>query len=298
MTRPGVSAGDGTGSGTGADLWIRRFHPVADPARRLVCFPHAGGSAPFFFPLSQELSAPAGPGRRGVDVLAVQYPGRQDRLGEPAVTSIAGLAEGIATALRPWAGEPLTFFGHSMGAVVAFEVALRLRARGQDGPVRLIASGRRAPSRYRQRQDVHGRDDAGIVAELRQLAGTDPRLLGDEEILRMILPAIRADYTAVETYRSEPGAVLPCPVTVFTGDADPQVTLDEAQAWREHTIAGFDLRVFPGGHFYLAEDPGPVIAAIRAELAARAPAVPASAVPAPAVPEPPSQAASSRTSAR
>ncbi|WP_250285771.1 alpha/beta fold hydrolase [Frankia sp. CiP1_Cm_nod2] len=292
-------------------MWIRRFHAVADPAGRLVCFPHAGGSAPFFFPLSQELSASAGPGRPGVEVLAVQYPGRQDRLGEPAVTSIAGLAEGIATALLPWGGEPLTFFGHSMGAVVAFEVALRLRARGQDGPVRLLASGRRAPSRYRQRQDVHRRDDAGIVAELRQLAGTDSRLLGDEEILRMILPAIRADYTAVETYRSAPDAVVHCPVTVFTGDVDPQVTIDEAQAWRGHTTGAFGLRVFPGGHFYLAEDPGAVIAAIRAELAASppvsapavshpaasVPTVPALAAPAEVSPEP-SQAASSRTSAR
>ncbi|WP_131770499.1 thioesterase II family protein [Candidatus Protofrankia californiensis] len=292
MTRPGTSTGGGTNTGT--DLWIRRFHPVPDPALRLVCFPHAGGSATFFFPLSRELSAPAAPGRPGVEVIAVQYPGRQDRRGEPAIDTVAELAEKITAALRPWAAEPLTFFGHSMGAVVAFEVARRLRAGGDAGPTLLIASGRRAPSRQRPHQDVHRRDDAGIVAELRRLAGTDSRLLGDEEILRMILPAIRADYTAIETYQPGEEALVHCPVTAFTGDTDPQTTIDEADAWRDHTTGAFGLRVFPGGHFYLAEDPGPVIAAIRAELGAQTAAVPAASGPSPK----PSQAASSRTSAR
>jgi surfactin synthase thioesterase subunit len=249
----------------GADLWIRRFHPASGSTRRLVCFPHAGGSAVFFFPLSRELSAPAGARQFGVEVLAVQYPGRQDRHAEPAIDTIAGLADEITHALRPWAAEPLAFFGHSMGAVVAFEVARRMEARGDAGPTRLIVSGRRAPARERH-QDVHLRDDAGIVAELRRLAGTDTRLLGDEEILRMILPAIRADYTAIETYRPGEGAVVRCPVTAFTGDADPQTTIDEADAWRDHTTGAFALRVFPGGHFYLAETPGSVIAAIGAEM--------------------------------
>ncbi|SOE09139.1 Surfactin synthase thioesterase subunit [Streptomyces sp. 2323.1] len=231
-------------------LWCRRFHPAPDAGRRLVCFPHAGGSASFYHPVSAALSP-------RVDVLAVQYPGRQDRRQEPALDDIGLLADRIAEALGAWTDRPLTFFGHSMGALVAFEVARRLERDG-DGPVRLFASGRRAPSAYRDEQ-VHRRDDDGIVAELRALSGTDARVLDDEEMLRMVLPALRSDYKAVETYRSEPGAVVRCPVTVLVGDDDPKTSLDEARSWDAHTTDACDLRVFPGGHFYLADRPTEVM---------------------------------------
>lgn len=231
-------------------LWCRRFHPAPDAGRRLVCFPHAGGSASFYHPVSAALSP-------GVDVLAVQYPGRQDRRHEPAIDDIGLLADRIAEALGAWTDRPLTFFGHSMGALVAFEVARRLERDG-DGPVRLFASGRRAPSAYRDEQ-VHRRDDDGIVAELRALSGTDSRVLDDEEMLRMVLPALRSDYKAVETYRSEPGAVVRCPVTVLVGDDDPKTSLAEARSWDAHTAGACDLQVFPGGHFYLADRPKEVM---------------------------------------
>ncbi|MFE3643182.1 thioesterase II family protein [Streptomyces sp. NPDC059169] len=231
-------------------LWCRRFHPAPDAGRRLVCFPHAGGSASFYHPVSAALSP-------GVDVLAVQYPGRQDRRQEPAVDDIGLLADLIAEALEAWTDRPLTFFGHSMGAVVAFEVARRLERDG-DGPVRLFASGRRAPSAYRDEQ-VHRRDDDGIVAELRALSGTDSRVLDDEEMLRMVLPALRSDYKAVETYRCEPGAVVRCPVTVLVGDDDSKTSLGEARSWDSHTTGTCDLQVFPGGHFYLVDRPKEVM---------------------------------------
>ncbi|MEU8686318.1 alpha/beta fold hydrolase [Streptomyces sp. NPDC048611] len=242
-------------------LWCRRFHPAPDAGRRLVCFPHAGGSASFYHPVSAALSP-------GVDVIAVQYPGRQDRRREPAIDDIRLLADRIAEALGAWSDRPLTFFGHSMGALVAFEVARRLERDG-DGPVRLFASGRRAPSAYRDEQ-VHRQDDDGLVAELRALSGTDSRLLDDDEMLRMVLPALRNDYKAVETYRSEPAAVVRCPVTVLVGDEDPKTTLDEAGAWDTHTTGGFDLRVFPGGHFYLADRPDEVMTVLSDHFTAAA----------------------------
>lgn len=105
---------------TGA--WVRRFHPDGrDAAHRLICFPHAGGSASFYFPVSRALTP-------GVDVLAIQYPGRQDRRHEPCIDSIAALADALAEEVRPWCDRPVTFFGHSMGATLAFEVARRLEA--------------------------------------------------------------------------------------------------------------------------------------------------------------------------
>ncbi|MDI5968716.1 thioesterase II family protein [Streptomyces sp. SL13] len=234
-------------------LWIRRFHPAPAAGERLVCFPHAGGSASFFLPVSTALSP-------GVEVLAVQYPGRQDRRAEPGIPSVPDLADRIAQALTGWDDKPLTFFGHSMGAAVAFEVARRMEAEGR-GPVRLFASGRNAPSRPRD-ENVHLRDDAGLIAELRKLNGTDSSLLEDEELLAMILPATRSDYTAIETYRCAEETQVACPVTVLVGDDDPKTTLDDARAWKLHTTGPFDMRIFNGGHFYLSRRSAEVLAVL------------------------------------
>ncbi|MGY1434191.1 thioesterase II family protein [Streptomyces reniochalinae] len=224
------------------ELWLRRFHPAPDASTRLVCFPHAGGSASFYFPVSKTLSP-------DVDVLAVQYPGRQDRRNEPAVESIGELADLIAPMLRPLTDRPVAFFGHSMGAVIAFEVAQRLERDGVT-PFLLFASGRRAPSAVRS-ESVHRESDDTLIAELQRLSGTDARMLGDEEVLRMILPSLRSDYKAIETYRCTPGARVSCPIDVLIGDSDPHASLDEAGAWSEHTTGPCDVEVFDGGHFYL-----------------------------------------------
>jgi pyochelin biosynthetic protein PchC len=231
-----------TGSALENDLWLRRFTPGPPGAVRLICFPHAGGSASFYLPVSRALAPVA-------DVLAVQYPGRQDRRTEKCLDSIDELADRIGEVLVPLADRPLVFFGHSMGALLAFEVARRLKGQGIV-PRHLFASGRRAPSRHRA-ESVHTLDDAGIIAEMVALSGTDRAILGDPEVLSMVLPAIRGDYHAVETYRYPGGAPLSCPITVLTGDADPRVSLDEAEAWKEHTSDGYDLRVLSGGHFFL-----------------------------------------------
>jgi surfactin synthase thioesterase subunit len=249
----------------GGEPWLQRFHRTGQAANRLVCFPHAGGSASFYHPLSQAL-APA------TEVVAVQYPGRQDRRREPPAEDIGPLADAVADVLESSAELPTAFFGHSMGAIVAFEVARRLEQRGSAGcPVLLFASGRRAPSRHRD-ESVHRRTDDGVIAEIEQLGGTDARVLADPELLRMILPAIRGDYRAIETYRCAPGPPLGCAVTVLVGDDDPRTTLDEAGAWREHTSGPFDLRVFPGGHFYLTSHAEAVTEAVRTGLAGLGPA--------------------------
>jgi pyochelin biosynthesis protein PchC len=239
--------------------WLRRYHQADTGAPVLVCFAHAGGSASYFHPVSARLS-PA------LDVVAVQYPGRQDRRTEDPIDSIAGFADAVLPVLRPLADAPrMALFGHSMGAVIAYEVALRLAAAGAAPLERLFVSGRRAPSRVRA-GTVHQRDDAGVLAELRTLGGTDTSLLDDPELQALVLPAVRADYRAVETYREVPGRMLDCPVTALIGDVDPQVTEEEARDWAGHTTGPFELRVFPGGHFYLQEQAGAVIDLIAARL--------------------------------
>jgi pyochelin biosynthetic protein PchC len=242
----------------GSETWIRRYHPAPQSPIRLVCFPHAGGSASFFHPVSARLS-PA------IDVCAVQYPGRQDRRTEANIDNIPDLAEAILQVVRQLADRPLAFFGHSMGATLAYEVALRLEKEGVAPLARLFASGRRAPSRYRP-ESVHRYDDQRILAELRMLGGSESHLLGDPEVLQMVLPAIRGDYRAIETYRHTPDQTLRCPVVVLVGDRDPRVSLDEAKAWAGHTTGPFDLRVFPGGHFYLSEHHQEVIRLVSDEL--------------------------------
>jgi len=236
---------------TGDDLWCRRYRPARNATARLVCFPHAGGSAPFFLPVSVALSP-------GVDVVAIQYPGRQERRTEQPIADLMLLADCLYDILRRQPELPLTLFGHSLGALVGFEVTRRLEADGHP-PVRLFASGRRGPSTYRD-EKIHLRDDAGIMAELRRMNGTASAVLGDEEMMRAALPALRADYQAAETYDCAPEVTVSCPVTALTGDRDPKTTVAEARAWAQHTTGAFDLRVFAGGsHFFLTEQPEEVM---------------------------------------
>ncbi|MFF3662132.1 thioesterase II family protein [Streptomyces olivochromogenes] len=225
--------------------WVRRFTPCPPSAPRLICFPHVGGAASAYLALSRALAP-------HVEVLALQYPARQDRRHEPHPGSVPGLADGVAGALSTVLDDrPYAFFGHSMGALLAFETARRTAAAGVRGPVRLFASARRAPSVPRA-EAVHLRDDAGLLAEIRRLSGTDRQVLEDEELLALALPTIRADYRAVETYRYVPAAPLDCPVTVFAGDRDTETdTPDLVAEWAGLTTADTDLRVFAGGHFYL-----------------------------------------------
>lgn len=223
--------------------WVRRFHRSPECAARLVCFPHAGGSASYYFSLSERLAP-------GVETLALQYPGRQDRSSEPALRSLADLADRSFEALADWPDDrPLVLFGHSLGSVLAFEVAVRLQAAGRT-PARVVVSGYPAPSVLRG-GDIHRRGDAGIIEELRTVGGTDPVWLENAEFMASVLPALRADYTAIETHPRQAGVRLDAPLTMLVGDDDPHTTVDEARAWADHTTAGFDLRVFPGGHFYL-----------------------------------------------
>jgi surfactin synthase thioesterase subunit len=238
----------------GNDLWCRRYRPVRDGADQLVCFPHAGGSASFYLPVSAALSPV-------IDVVSIQYPGRQDRRSEQPVDDIALLADQIYAVLREQCDKPSTFFGHSMGAIVAFEVARRLEADGH-APVRIFASGRRAPSTHRY-ETVHLRDDAGILTEVRSLNGTNSAILEEDEMMRAVLPALRADYRAIETYACGPEVTVTCSISVLVGEDDSKVTFDEASAWAGHTTGTFSIRMFAGGHFYLVDHSHDILEILR-----------------------------------
>ena len=226
---------------TGA--WTRRFHPADDNIATVLCLPHAGGSAVYFHRLSTLLAPRVG-------VLAAQYPGRADRAAEAPIDDLRELARRLLAALPPPGPGPLVVFGHSMGALLGYEVARGLEAAGRPCAA-LIVSGRAAPH-CPHRNPMYDKPDAAIRAEIEGLGAPGAELLADPEIAALALPLIRADYKAVETYVHRPAPPLACPVHGLVGEKDPKARVDEVSAWAEHTTGGFDLTVFPdGGHFAL-----------------------------------------------
>lgn len=241
--------------------WLRALRAVPGARVVVVCFPAGGGAAGAFRPFAQQLA-------QGIAVYGVQYPGRQDRLEEPPIADLAALAERITADLQAW--DPvssLALFGHSMGATIAFEVARRLQHSGRI-PVRLFVSGRIAPDApYSGR--LHAGSDADLIADLERLANDAARVAAlrtDPELAELVLAPLRADYRAVETYVFEPGERLRCPMSVLLGDADPTVTVEQAQRWRTHTDADVEVTTFPGGHFYLDTRVREVAAHVSARL--------------------------------
>lgn len=243
--------------------WFRRLTKVSGNGPRLVCFPHAGGSATAYTQLAHALPA-------DFDVVAVQYPGRQDRYLEAPFTSLDPLVEAVAgelaVELAAEPGRPYALFGHSMGALVAFETARRLALDGLPSPRRLFLSGRPAPGPLTSAHYHY--DDDGMLAEVRRLGGTDQAMLDNPEVLEMVLPALRADYRALGAYTWRDGEPLTAPVTALTGDSDPMVTVEEAGTWREKTSGEFTLKVFPGGHFYLNDQLGRIAETVTEGLLA------------------------------
>ncbi|MGW4065979.1 thioesterase II family protein [Nocardia grenadensis] len=227
--------------------WLRELKPGRTGYSALVCFPPGGGSATSY----RDLAASFGP---GPSVYAAQYPGRQNRIGEGFVSSISDLADHLAAATESLVPGGPVLFGHSMGATVAFETARRLEARGR--PVAaLFVSGRPDPA-FVDQGTLHRGTDTELIAELERLAN-DPAtvtILRDEPALaEMVLPAVRNDYRAVETYRYREGERLRCDIVALLGRSDPTTTPEQLARWREHTSGDFAVRLFPGGHFYLDE---------------------------------------------
>jgi len=236
----------------GKDPWIKPLRGAAEPRARVLFLPHAGGAASFYAPFAWRFPD-------GYDVAAVQYPGRQERFGEPFVTTVEGLAERLLPSLRRWAAEPvpLVLVGHSMGASVAFESVLRLGSDRLTARCRLVVSGRAAPSAGRETPAFDS--DQDLVDHLARLGGTDAAIFSSPDLMELVLPAVRSDYRAVARYRPVPEAVVDAPVLCLTGDGDPQVTPEEAAAWKSHTTAGFRLEILPGGHFFLTDHPDTVV---------------------------------------
>ncbi|GAA4617558.1 alpha/beta fold hydrolase [Actinoallomurus liliacearum] len=241
--------------------WLRCFQARPAAATRLICFPHAGGSAAFYRPLAMAATE--------VEVHIAEYPGRADRLFEPLVDDAGRIARAVTEALGPLLDRPVALFGHSMGATIAHETARLLTARGVPPTHLFVSASRASHDRPGGPADevLHDKDDDAFVAELVRLGGTDARALADPQLRELVLPYVRSDFRLIETYRHEPGPRLDLPITAFSGNADPIVTIAQAERWAELTTGEFTLRVFPGDHFYVVPHRDAVLAAIQEAVA-------------------------------
>ncbi|WP_225447167.1 thioesterase II family protein [Streptacidiphilus sp. PB12-B1b] len=238
--------------------WLRALRPVARPRARLVCFPHAGGTAGFFRDWPQWADPLT-------ELVAVRYPGREDRIAEPCADRMAELAGPVAEALAALPGLPTGFFGHSMGASVAYETAHRLADTGGPLPRLLAVSGRAAPHRLR-RKHIADRGDAALVADVRRRGGPLAQALDEPELLELVLPAIRSDYRLLDAYADEARLrPLPLDVVAYHGEVDPDVPAADVAAWVDAAGGGFDVLGYPGDHFYLI----PHAAALVGDLSRR-----------------------------
>ncbi|MBX3611467.1 MAG: thioesterase [Hydrogenophaga sp.] len=244
-----------------SNSWLLRFVPRHSPRMRLFCFTHAGASAGVFRPWCQDLP-------ESIELVAIQLPGRANRLNEAPLRRMADLVAGVVQSLGGQLGLPYAFFGHSMGAVLASEVARRLRDMGERAPVHLFVSGRRPPHWPNPDPLLHVLDDAGFVSEVqRRYGGIPPEVAVHEDLMALLLPALRADIEALETHLPPLGREpLACPVTVYGGADDPLTPLDHLHAWREDAGGSFRVRVWPGDHFYLQAQRSPLLADLADSL--------------------------------
>ncbi|MFF4426461.1 thioesterase II family protein [Streptomyces sp. NPDC001549] len=226
------------------DDCYRVYRPRPTARLRLVCFPHAGGGASFYQRWVRHFPD-------WVELVIARYPDREDRLGEALPDTLELLADQFATALAPAVDRPTAVFGHSMGAAVAYEVTRRLERRGKN-PTRLILSAHPAPHRQRP-NTVHRMDDEGLIADVVGLNAASAARFEDPAIRQLVLPAIRADYRLIETYRPASPGLVRTPIAAVINLEDREVDADEARGWRDCTTGDFELRQMPGGHFHLVE---------------------------------------------
>lgn len=242
-----------------AARWITCPRPAPRARLRLFCIAHAGGGASAFRGWADALPAE-------VEVCPVQPPGRENRIAEPTFDRLPPLVEALAEVMEPFLSLPFAVFGHSYGALVGFELARTLRARGRPGPAHLFASARRAPDLPARNPPIHHLPDDEFLAALRELGGLPAPLLEHQELLSLLLPTLRADMTIHETYAFAEQPPLECPITAYGGMTDPRAHREELQGWGRHTAGPFVLRMFPGGHFYLQEDRATVLRTLSMDL--------------------------------
>uniref|UniRef100_A0A450YZ13 Medium-chain acyl-[acyl-carrier-protein] hydrolase n=1 Tax=Candidatus Kentrum sp. TC TaxID=2126339 RepID=A0A450YZ13_9GAMM len=234
------------------DLWVAgSTNPKAKA--RLFCFPFAGGNTLAYRAWPKHFSS-------NIELRPVRLPGREGRFKETCYRNVVPLVQALASGLSSYLDLPFAFFGHSMGALLAFELARILRRQGRPGPFCLMVSGRKAPQISFSGRAFHKLPDSELIEELRNYGGTPEIILRQKEIMEIFLPVIRSDFAINETYTYMPDALLDCPIRAFGGEIDHLVSKPDLDAWRQQTMNDFALHMFSGGHFYLNGSEGHALA--------------------------------------
>ena len=227
--------------------WVRSQRPNPTALLRLFCFPYAGGE-PAYETWIDRFPPEV---RRNVELCSIHLPGRASNRSEPLFYELPPLLVTLERMIVPYHDLPYAFFGHSMGALLGFELARGLRRRELPGPVHLTVSGHRAPQRFDPNEAIHNMPDREFRAKLREFGGTPEEVLQNAELIELLTPILRADFAVCERYSYVPEAPLDCSITVFGGKDDPRVSRDELLDWGDQTTQSFSLQMFPGGHFFL-----------------------------------------------
>jgi len=226
---------------------------------RLFCLPFAGGGAAAYYRWPQRILA-------DIEVIRVNLPGRESRLKEPPATRAESLVETLVEELMPWTDRPFAVYGHSMGALIAFELIREMRRQGHQLPVHLFASGYRAPHLPPAEPPFSHLPDAEFIDRVRRYGGIPDLVARNQELMEIFLPILRADFEMTETYLYREEPPLDCPVTAFGGLADPKVTCDKIIAWNKHTTKQFSAHFFQGGHFFLHDSERSLLNQINLQL--------------------------------
>ncbi len=227
---------------------LRRYGGGAQPQARLVCFSWCGAGASVYRRLAPGLPP-------HIELLAVQLPGREERFAEQRLRRMEQIVSHLIDELAAMSDLPLVLFGHSMGAMVAYEMALALQAAGR-APAALIVSGHAAPrSREASNRCWHTADEDAFLANIAELGGTPSDVLADRQMMAALIPLLKADYEVLETYTHRTDASLSCPLFACAGESDREVTPDGLAAWQRFSSGPYRMHWFSGGHFYLCTQP-------------------------------------------
>ncbi len=241
------------------NAWISCPKPNPGARVRLFCFPYSGAAANIYYSWADVLPA-------SWEICPVQLPGHGTRMSEPLADRLGPQVEAVAAGLQPYLDKRFAFFGHSMGALIGFELARHLRRVGAPQPVHLFVSGHQAPQLPDRNPPLHALPEPQFVAKLRELNGTPEEVLQHAELLQLLTPILRADFAVCETYLYRAEWPLSCPISAYSGLGDDYVNRQELEAWREQTSGAFSIRMFPGDHFYMNSARPYLLQALAREL--------------------------------
>lgn len=230
------------------------------PQIHLFCLPFAGKGASIYHNWYQDLPPE-------IAVHPIQLPGRENRLTEPLFTELPALITTLTEAIYPYLNRPFAFFGHSMGALISFELTRQIRRQYGLEPIHLFISGRLAPQRRRLNLPLHNLPQGVFIDKLRSFNGTPEAVLQNPDLMNLLIPILRADLAICEKYTYYPEKPFNCPISSFGGLEDREAEVEDLQGWKEHTSSSFKLRMLPGDHFFLLSAKQLVLSSVMEDLA-------------------------------